>query len=344
MATTSPSAARPRLAFIDLMKGICIILIVAGHVDLKLFAALGDHADRMFQTFRVPMYYFISGIFFKRYNGFGDFTRKKVNNILVPFVFFYTLDYVLRLLLSFLPDAFHVCGPFRWGYIIQPLTQRYWSCNVPLWFLLSLFQVNIIYYALQQWCRSAWVRAALVLLLAVLGYWLCWRHIKPVGYTETALIGLPFFMLGSLLKSLDAQHAKPYDKWGLLAFPLSLVPIYLMAGEIDIYSQIVPPLWWFYPLSALAIVALFWFCKNIGRVPGVNYLGRYSLIVLGTHYICIPVVRLALESLTGLQGIGLSAATLAVVLLLMFPVIALLTRSVPRLTAQQDFFKPGWRL
>ena len=71
-----------RLPFIDLMKGLCIVLIVTGHVDTGLFEALGANTDRMFQTFRVPMYYFLSGIFFKRYDGFFDFTRKKVNNIL----------------------------------------------------------------------------------------------------------------------------------------------------------------------------------------------------------------------------------------------------------------------
>lgn len=326
------------------MKGLCIMLIVTGHVDTGLFAALGDNADRMFQTFRVPMYYFVSGIFFKRYGGFFDFARKKVNNILVTFAFFYLFAYLVQMAVHFLPAGLHVYGDFHWGYIVQPLTQRYWDCNVPLWFLMSLFWVNIMYYVLQMLTDRWWMQVAVVLAMAAGGYALCASHIKPLYYLDTALVGMPFFVLGSLLRGRDVLRPLALDRWGLVAFPVALVMTYFLAGEIDIFSQVLPSGLTLYGLSSIAIVALLWFSKNIGSLPGVNYLGRYSVVVLGTHYVYIPLVRALVRYLTGCDGLALSLLTLLLVLALMFPTIALFIRVFPRFTAQKELFKPGWHL
>ena len=87
---------KQRIEYIDFMKGLCILLIVGRHVLPELY---GDF-DSMLTSFRVPMYYFLSGLFFKTYSGFPDFARRKVNNILVPFVFFYLLACGLHMLIS----------------------------------------------------------------------------------------------------------------------------------------------------------------------------------------------------------------------------------------------------
>ena len=82
---------KPRIAYIDFMKCLCIMLIVMYHIDHEFFNYLAPRLNDALQAFRLPMYYFISGIFFKLYDGYADFTRRKVNNILVPFVFFVLL-------------------------------------------------------------------------------------------------------------------------------------------------------------------------------------------------------------------------------------------------------------
>jgi hypothetical protein len=66
------------------------------HIDHDFFNYLAPNLNNALQAFRLPMYYFISGIFFKLYDGYADFTRRKVNNILVPFVFFIVLNFVMR--------------------------------------------------------------------------------------------------------------------------------------------------------------------------------------------------------------------------------------------------------
>ena len=60
-------ATKQRIAYIDFMKGFCILLVVAFHIDYTIFETPYNF---MLQQFRVPMYFFLSGLFFKEYNGF----------------------------------------------------------------------------------------------------------------------------------------------------------------------------------------------------------------------------------------------------------------------------------
>ena len=71
------SSIKPRIHYLDFMKGLCILMIVAYHITPNC-NIYGD-ANHMLMSFRVPLYYFLSGLFFKSYNGFADFTRRKVN-------------------------------------------------------------------------------------------------------------------------------------------------------------------------------------------------------------------------------------------------------------------------
>ena len=146
-----------RIAYIDFMKCLCIMLIVMYHIDHEFFNYLASNLNNALQAFRLPMYYFISGIFFKLYGGFADFTRRKVNNILVPFVFFVVLAYGLRLV-EF--GARYLIGAqpidINPSILIEPFYMRSWLLTSPLWFLLSLFWVNIIFYALQRLIKPLW--------------------------------------------------------------------------------------------------------------------------------------------------------------------------------------------
>jgi fucose 4-O-acetylase-like acetyltransferase len=82
-----------RIDFVDLTKGICIILVVMAHID-GAFAKFDESS--MISCFRMPLYFFISGIFFKSYEGFAGFLIRKINKLLIPFTFFYRFPTKIR--------------------------------------------------------------------------------------------------------------------------------------------------------------------------------------------------------------------------------------------------------
>ena len=68
-----------RIAYIDLAKGFCIVLVVLFHAK----GVLNIHyaSDTFLGSFRLPLYFFLSGLFFKDYGGLSKFFIKKTNRL-----------------------------------------------------------------------------------------------------------------------------------------------------------------------------------------------------------------------------------------------------------------------
>ena len=71
-----------RIEWIDLANGICIILVVLFHVCHEY------PLEVQISSFRMPLYFILSGLFFKQYEGFIGFLKRKTNKLLIPFLFF----------------------------------------------------------------------------------------------------------------------------------------------------------------------------------------------------------------------------------------------------------------
>lgn len=322
------------------MKGLCIMLIVMHHTDADFFDMVAPNLDNALQSFRVPMYYFLSGLFFKTYGGFNVFLRKKVNNLVIPFLFFHILGFAVA-------SITHYClgnaAPFNWQAVFYPLRYRTWPYTLPLWFLMSLFEVNLIFFALRHYLHRWWLVLA-VIAVGVVGYAISFRHIMLPFMLDTALVALPYFALGAMVRTVGGLNPSKADKWGWAIFVPVAVLIYLIAQHIDILDQEYPHIILLYLIPAAAILALLWMSKNLRRrIPVLCYWGQFSLIILGTHdLILTPLDHVVWP--WALSPIGEILVKYAITMLLELPVIALLIRIAPQFTAQREFFGPGWRL
>ena len=335
------TTTKPRLHYIDFMKGLCILFIVIFHTWPQGFDLLGSHVNYTLESFRIPMYYFISGIFFKPYGGFFDFTRRKVNNMIVPLVFFILLAAALVWTVSHFPPLGQGFQAATWHNLLH----QYWGFNIPLWFLLSLFEVNVVYYAMQRYFPGMrWV-AVTCLALSVLGYALAAHHVRLPYFVGTALLGLPFFVLGSLTHRLGGLQPHRLDRWGPLVLLVVLAAIYPFARQIDFWRLVMPGYAYLYLVPPAAILSLLWACKRLPRIPVICYYGRYSLVVLGTHFPLKQLIANVLYALNGQQWPDYTLPLTCVILLIVeLPIIWLLIKLFPRFTAQEELFGPGWRL
>ena len=70
-----------RLEYMDSLKGVCILLIVAAHCGVVVPAAAAVYA--------MPCFFIIGGFFYKDgQGGIKQFLIHKLNRILIPFAFF----------------------------------------------------------------------------------------------------------------------------------------------------------------------------------------------------------------------------------------------------------------
>ena len=338
--------AKERIAYIDFMKGLCIIIIAIGHVEENFLDSLLPNLNYALKSYWQPMFFFLSGLFFKTSIGFNDFLRKKVNSLIVTLLFFHFLCCLLRLPLlayvTYLSPEIDI--HFSLIDIIPPIFGRYWRSAGALWFLVALFDLNIIYYLFNKYFNRLFVFLA-VMVSSVAGYTLMVNRIELPFMLDIALVALPFFMLGAIVKHFNLLVPSRYDKWGLLVMIPSVLLIYRYSSNIDFLYQIVPNFFRLYAIPFVAIISLFWCCKNLRYVPLICYYGRYSIVILGTHQVLITYIWYALYGAkTSLSWRGAIILTIVCVMLIELFVIWILTKYFPRFTAQQELFKSGWKM
>lgn len=328
---------KPRINYLDFMKGLCIILIVGYHVTPDNI--YGD-ANHMLMSFRVPMYYFLSGLFFKTYNGFCDFTRRKFNNIIVPLMFFYLMACCLAIICCELLhlDRLGLIGDkWQWEYLFDPILLNDFHYSNALWFLISLFEVNIFYYIINKHLNNLFKYIAVV-LISLSGWYIGRCGIMLPLQLDTAMVSLPYFILGNSIYKLGALKQSKNDRWGLLVLPLVLLILFFVAPEISIHDRILPNYFMLYLVPFIAIISLFWFCKNLPKIPVVNYIGRYSLIVLGTHSIILGPIRSIVFKLIG-ETYASYWVVLAVLIAAELIIIPIMIKFFPKFTAQEELIK-----
>lgn len=168
--------SKQRIEYIDLMKGICIILVVIGHTNVpeefpEVFGVLN-----VIKIGRMPLYFFLSGLFFRTYSGFGDFAVRKFWNLIVPMLVFTVVPVILLRTLS--PS---VALELKVGEIRHPLSFLRYNMFGPLWFLRALFVALLVMYPIARLDNGTWQRRLLLTAVAALISWLCWEVPFQVG-------------------------------------------------------------------------------------------------------------------------------------------------------------------
>ena len=316
-----------------------------GHVDRFSFDTYLPNLNFALKSFRIPMYFFLSGLFFKTYSGFDDFLRKKVNNLIITLLFFHFLCSALwfpmtSIVSQIRPDIDFEAPPHYW---IPSFLGRRWYPAGALWFLVALFGVNMMYYLFRRFMGRIGVLVSVV-LCSLIGYELMKHKIELPFEFDIVLLSLPYFMLGSAVKSLGLLKPSKYDKYGYIVIIPCAFIVYRYSSDINLLYKILPNYFLLYLIPFIAILSLFWFCKNLKYIPLICHYGRYSIILLGTHQLISSYIWAVLHGFTALHGQTLVAVNVVLVLIIELPVISIMVRYFPRFTAQKEFFRSGWRI
>jgi polysaccharide biosynthesis protein PslL len=282
-----------RVDYVDIAKGIGIVLVVMGHND---FALISPFAHKLIYSFHMPMFFFMSGMFFKPDAPFWTFIKHRYNKVLRPFLF-------IVLFIYFTSISFSIVG-------ILEATRRLLKAMyanghyldwVQLWFLPHLFVVSLFAYFLVQVIRYTtlsrfrWVILAVVYVVGVLGINLFWPFKFNLFGKDFIVYGLPFsldlifvssffFILGYELNKirLDALLRHPLI---LLISGLTLIfLVWYFPSTTDFNTRLFESL----PINTmealLGILFILAISKQMERVDWLSslfrYIGQASLIIL----------------------------------------------------------------
>lgn len=328
---------KKRIEFIDLAKGICIILVVFTH----LVPELNDNLE-FIACFRMPLYFCLSGLFYKDYGGFKNLTIRKAEKIFIPFIAWYLISYGIyyagrALMPADHPATYHITDLFT-------TTDFY---NVPIWFLLCLFWSNLIFSFIRIFAKNDWQLGIGVLGAAAIGWLLAMKGVFNFLFIGSALSSLPYFYLGYILKRSSILYPSEDTRKDFI-----IMIVCIAGGLLFAFIPDSPPRFTYlrntishgnplaiYLCAALFVIGILLLCKFIKRIPFVSWLGRYSIIVLVTHLSLGEITPKILNPLLKerLSDTTIDLINFTLILALMGIVIPVCIKYLPHITAQKDF-------
>lgn len=330
-----------RIEYIDLAKGVCITLVILGHLVPSFHKNF-----TFFLCINMPLYFCLSGLFFKDYGGFKQLFVKKANKILIPFIAWYLISYLIYYTGHIITSpstskaAYNICDILTSNSIF----------NIPIWFLLCLFWSNMIFYIIKLLSHNIFHIGIGICVVAFLGWLMSFLNIPNVFYFGSACSCMPYFFMGYALKRSSLLYPTIQWKKDFAIMLLALVTACLLAFIPD-----EPPrhvyftneikagnIFCIYICAASFVFGVLLLCKFMHRIPFISWLGRYSIIVLVTHLL---VGTLSLGLQTRLFGDALNMnqkylLNFIIVVLSMLIIIPFCKKYMPYITAQKDIFGP----
>lgn len=315
-----------RIDYIDLAKGVCILLVVFHH--MASYYNWGYLLRVPMQSFRMPLYFLLLGLFFKEYRGFFDFLKRKVNRLLIPFLFFF--------LFTSIPITMIVHQRSLWDVLIAFSIS--WDFeNVCVWFLLSLFEINIIYYVIfMMFNKHQWLLLLSVMVLGVLGLILSPYEIKYRCFLDTSFVALPFFYFEFILYRHTNFLYYETKLWQDVLFILfSIFFLLIFSHQQDFGLNVYSNYFTVYPCGIIGTMMVFVIAKRLKRLPLLSYLERYSIIVLCTHLIVMKILRYVMRYII-IDETYTMWINFVLTVFSMLIIIPLCRKYIPYFTAQKD--------
>lgn len=305
------SPRKPRLGWLDALRGFTMLLVVTNHVALKSFGMQirWSAALQFFLLFRMPLFFFISG--FLAYKAsrvwnartLGELTLKKMRVQIIPTVVFFLLFLAMVPTTPFLHNLDEA--------LASSMKAGYWFTIVLLYMLLTFYLFSYVESKLFRGYPAPPILILLLFIVSLCLFETCYlpRHFSwALGYkgqpneflNYTSLVEMfryfPFFLYGAIVHRYWERAQRLMDsRW---FFPVVVVLALLTTLEVIKWHNL--RLEWASLPHTLAMFLLltmvFMFFRHysdffsdktaLGR--GLQFIGRRTLDIYLLHYFFLP--------------------------------------------------------
>lgn len=289
-----------RVQYIDIAKGILILVVVFHHIPQvgnRLLMLNSDSLNTfvswnwLYATFFMPSFFIITGYF-------SDFEKECKSFILQNFKSLILAGVILSIVESILDTLLS-----RSLVISIDLRSRLISFikyGTPYWFLSTLFLCKIFFYFLCKLTRYDVIKGMICMLTMCLALYICpeidRNDSNNYWYFNHVLFYLFFLWLGSLMRRISILEWKfmPVLGWAYIAMAVVFCFLGIKPPVLTHYFGAVTYI--SLPLSLLLATTgtflIFYFSRQIyiSPIPDIwlQYVGKNSLIIYALH---IAVVR-----------------------------------------------------
>lgn len=272
---------RNRIDWIDVAKGIAIILVVLGHSSNDLV----EPVNRFLLSFHMPLFFFLSGICYKKSNiKVGRYVYKKFSTLLIPKMTLGLINLSFDILQNKI-EGVKIDINLMGGVI------TYFVRND--WFLLVMFYVSIIFYFVDKlnYSKCAY-RVYMIIINIVIIMAIDILKWKTIAFFEIIPMGLLFYTLGNFINIKGIFAILEKDKYGCLIFAIPVILILSYWNKpVAMYMNNYGNLLLFFICACIGILLVCILSIVLKNNILLQFFGRNSIIVYIVHYKIILILH-----------------------------------------------------
>lgn len=347
-----------RVDYVDIAKGLGILLVIFGHLKLDYFPYCG--------SVHIPLFFVAAGYLCdlrrEEVRSYQEMVYKRCVRLLVPYFIYSMLlyaKYVLKLFIgsgavikdaieAFLGILFSSSVLYK-NVLPEDNFNGFVFGNGPLWFLTAMTISSVIFYAIVffilrhqfHWGKvlsgMAFLTALSWGLCRILPFYLPWSF-------EMAVLGVVFMLFGLILRNTSVveqwrEHKTAY-LWILLLSIGIFWPLHHFNGMANMAAQDYgKSMVVFVILGMLGSVIVFYLALMLEKTAAVGrilvYIGQNTLVILALHMTVVSMLisimeKLHLSSVVKWGGFFVISSTVGLLVPLLFKEIMVRYCKVPK--------------
>jgi fucose 4-O-acetylase-like acetyltransferase len=289
-----------RLAWVDYLKGMAIILVVYRHVMIGIersgipVPAYIRIANEMFYSFRMPLFFLLSGIFINSSlakRSIRQVLLIKVDNLLYPYLIWVTLQITLQIILARYTNTNRSLIDYTYIFYQPESLDQFW-------YLPALFNASAFYLLMRSFARPD---PRLHLGIA-LGLYFLAPHLAQISMISDWMRFYIFYALGDILSKYFFEEPvqsflKKYSTLLAIIPVFALTQVWFLTRQVGIIEFLFIAL-----VGCLFLLALAFRLQTWNSLPFLRVLGYHSLYIYVMHVLVAALIRMILTKIFGIHN------------------------------------------
>ncbi len=334
-----PQNNSTRNVYLDLFRFFLAFMIICIHLTGEVYS--------FFPLYRlsVPMFFMISGYFLysndsgrisKKASGF---VRRSLTYMLVGILFYTVFEFICCLIDGtsvgwFFTTVFYEGNSPLFKFFIQNAPIPYYTVGAQIWFLIAMFVLSLLHFALVKLNKTGWYKVLVPLCFVIYYFFSGLMYIIqphtdiPVRYMRNAwFLGIPSFGLGYLIAQFN-WHKKSFYKYIYLALAVVLFLLQIPEHRLIARPNSAMEMYISGILSAMFFLQFFLGIKKADCKFFYNFIGKSAPFYI---YILHMAVACVLSRFITYSSLMLKSAVVFLISFAIYETVFLLSKLIKHL-------------
>ena len=273
-----------RIKYLDIAKGIGILLMVLGH------CYNGGALKSWIYSFHMPLFFIISGMLLKCKNEVNKssirvFTLKKISQNLRPYLLFCMISLIPILLESYLKNNIK-------NTVIEYFFRIILGLGVnALWFIPALIIAEILFFVMNKKLNKK-ISVIMTIILFIMPYLFTLTNIETtqniVLVILRSFIGLGFLSIGYY--SFEILNKKDVKIGDIVFYFMFTILFTYLNGKVELWNLEFNNFILYILSSIVGSIFVLFISKKINNNSTLEYFGKNTISILGVQYITIQFI------------------------------------------------------